>query len=122
MLGSSMFRTPQPFELVEFFEVAPCKEEPSDGLWCYETTTIGGARVLFCFNVIERWLKTQIVVEGEIIEDVVHEGATRLWIEQRPGEVVLMGECEVGEGKSRLEIKRHPHFAVNWSILSTSVR
>jgi len=107
---------PEPFEFLEFFEKLPCEEEPRDGLWCYELTSQEW-KLLFCFNVLERWLKTQITIRDHVIEEVVHEGLTRIWIEQRPQGRALVGECDGGQVRSRLEILVQPTLLARWSIL-----
>jgi len=102
---------------MEFFEVPPSKEDPENGLWCYEADAPNGVRLLFCFNIFERWLKTQVVVQDAVVDEVLHEGAARLWIERRPRGTVLVGECDLGKGRSRLEIVLRPEISVSWSTL-----
>lgn len=110
-------RAPEPFELLQFFETPPCEEDSASGLWCYSVAAREGWKLLFCFSVVERWLKTQVTVEGTVVEEVVQEGATRLWIEQRPRGQALVGECDLGHGRTRLEIMLRPDVSVHWSTL-----
>lgn len=113
-------RVPPPHELVGFFEVSPCEEKPEDGVWCYEVEVSKGWILVFCFNVVERWLKTQMVIGGQVVEEVVQEGATHLWVEDRPRGEVLVGECELGQGRTRLEIAVRPEVSLSWRTLVTS--
>ena len=104
--------TPDPLELLEFFESEPIEVIPEDGYWCYEYTDPYCVGIRLSCSAFEKSVQTVLVVNGEEVETVVHEGGEELAIRENE----LHGRFGLGPD-SRLAIRLKPRVAVRWSSL-----
>lgn len=106
---------PDALELLEFFESEPVESIPKDGYWCYEFTDKHGVGIRLSCNVLAKSVQTVLLVNGEDVETVVHEGAEELTIRENE----LYGRFDLG-ADSRLVIQLKPRVSIRWSTLRKS--
>jgi hypothetical protein len=74
-----------------------------------------GVCIRLSCNVLAKSVHTVLLVDGEEIETVVHEGAEELAIRENE----LQGRFDLGSD-SRLVVRLKPSIAVRWTSLRTS--
>lgn len=102
-------------ELLEFFESEPVEVIPEDGYWCYEFTDNYSVGIRVSCNILEKSVQTVLLINGEVVETVVHEGAEELTIRENG----LHGRFDLGSD-SRLVIQLKPRVTIRWSSLRKS--
>lgn len=107
--------TPSDLDLLEFFESEPVEFAPKDGYWCYEFTDSYKVSVRLSCNVLEKSVQTVLLVNGDEVETVVHEGAQELTIVDHK----LCGRFDLGSD-SLLIVQLKPRVSIRWSSLRKS--
>ena len=108
---------PEPVELLDFFGSGPTEAVPEDGYWCYEARDPNGVSLRLSFHRFERSLQTIISIGDRIVEQVSQEGAVRLRLMEDDAGRSLVGECELGDARSKVTIRIKPQILVTWAAL-----
>ena len=111
----NQFTYPDELALLEYFASEPTDRVPNDGYWLYEVTDKRGITLRFSFNTHEHSVQTVLLLSGEIIETVCHEGAEALTIDGKNLNCIFKFE----DSKALLVIKLEPYITISWSTLRT---
>ena len=108
---------PEEFEMLSFFEVEPIKANPKDGFWCYEKDDGKGQVLRFSCNIYEKSIQTNLLVNGEKIEVISHEGVKQISIVEEDGFKILKCESDYLPLKTILLIRLKPKLYMRWYSL-----
>lgn len=66
------------YELLDFFGSDPVDESIEDGYWCYEALDSRSFKLRFSFNVFEKSIQTEILMNDESFSRTSYEGNVRM--------------------------------------------
>ena len=110
--------TPSEEEFLIALGAEPIESEPMDGYWCYRFLSPTGDAIRLSFNTHEPSVQTVWESNGRPVCTVVHEGVSRIWIEDKDGCTrILASFAEQRDYKVTLEIQVLPELDIQWATL-----
>ena len=103
------------YELEEWFSCV--FEKIGEGRYRYRTADRSGTQLDFSFDLFEGSIQTIVRAGGEAIITVVHENASRLWLQDLGKSKVLWVEFLTKAERMELKIEVEPRIQVEWSTL-----
>jgi len=110
-----MLSTPEPIELVTFFESEPIESQPQDGFYVYQVADPEGITLRFSLNELEGSIQTLLNMRGQKVAQVSQEGATRLTLHE--DDYLRCDFDQAAMANSRVEVRLRPRIMVDWSTL-----
>jgi len=113
-----MLSTPEPIELLTFFQSEPIESQPEDGFYVYQVADPEGITLRFSLNELEGSIQTLLNMHGQKVAQVSQEGATRLTLhEDASGNYLRCDFDQAAMANSRVEVRLKPRIMVDWSTL-----
>ncbi|MDC1142376.1 hypothetical protein OAU50_04740 [Planctomycetota bacterium] len=112
-MEETYLKTPEEYQLIEFFECEATTKNEQDGLWAYEVTLNGSHALVFSYDIHGKSVQTLISIDGKAVSTVSHEGAREMVIESDGL------RCRFAKGTT-LEIRKGDGYAVRWWSLFNS--
>ena len=113
----SVMTVPQEAEFKSLPGLAVVERAPEDGYWCYDITDPHGVTLRLSFDILQRSVQADFLVDRLELVSVSQEGATALLIGGAPDEPWIRCEFRSRDAHGSLQIAIAPRITMRWATL-----
>lgn len=110
-------RTPDPIDLLAFFESEPFFVNDIDHHYGYAYSDGSGMKLIFSYAALEGWIQTIIEFNGVVMHQHLSEGVSCFEIRSEIKGEYLFSEIIFDETVTQVEIRLKPYISVKWNTL-----